>query len=159
MAKRRASEGADGRRVEFQRDYRESPLPSVTLAFEQRAPANYPMASTLLSTSLPGSPKNLLCRFASILRKKLKGYFKDTVSGLLELKLRKKEWQCMRAAEMMAGRVRCLLLRRYFAKFAFVIILMTSIDIGSSLLYRALYGARLRFAFSAFKNFSKERVL
>ena len=69
----------------------------------------------------------MLCRLAAILRKKLKGYFKDTISGLLELNLRRKEWRCIRAAEMIAARVRCLFLRRYFAKFAFVIILMTSI--------------------------------
>lgn len=60
---------------------------------------------------------------------------------------------------MMGTRVKRLFLRRYFAKFAFVIILMTSIEIGSSLLYRALFGNRLRGAFSAIKTYSRERVL
>ena len=46
------------------------------------------------------------------------------------------------------GGIRRLWLRRYFAKFAFVIIIMTSLDIGSSLLNRVA-ASPLRGAFEA----------
>ena len=56
------------------------------------------------------------------------------------------------------GGIRRLWLRRYFAKFAFVIIIMTSLDIGSSLLNRVA-ASPLRGAFEAIRGAATEHVI